>query len=388
MSSTDKPTQALLLTLLLVLASAVTACNADDGSSPDTSVRAGSSGASGTGGAGVSQAGSTPTTPQGGRENTAGSSHVAGGSGLAGSGSVAPIGKLEPAAGKTLLVIGQDTASIEEYAEQVGPMPQGVMLYSNIRDLAGLSYPTDFGAGQNNLQHWQTRAPGVALQIGLNLVDSLDGLGQGQMDLNVDTLGELLRDCGHPVFLRVGYEFDSAWAGYEPNAFQKAYRRIVDGVRAKGADNVAFVWHSWGFQHSFGQASVATWYPGDSYVDWVGVSLFPGWDAVSTQAAIGARSEIAAFAKQHQKPFMIAEAGPRQAFEPSRGADAWSGWYQGVFDFIAQHDVKMFSYINANWDAQPLWAGQGWGDTRVQTNAYVLERWRAELAKPRFAIAR
>ena len=50
--------------------------------------------------------------------------------------------------------------------------------------------------------------------------------------------------------------------------------------------------------------------------------------------------------------------------------------------------MKMFSYINANWDVQPLWAGQGWGDTRVQTNAYVLERWRAELAKPRFVVTR
>ena len=59
--------------LCLALTSALAACNADDGSSPDTSVRAGSSGVSLAGGAGVSQAGSAPSVPQGGHQSTAGS---------------------------------------------------------------------------------------------------------------------------------------------------------------------------------------------------------------------------------------------------------------------------------------------------------------------------
>jgi hypothetical protein len=167
-----------LITLLLTLASAVTACNADDGASPDTSVRAGSPSMLAAGNTGVSQAGSAPTA-QGGSHSSGGGGTTPAGSTSGSGGAVTPVGKLEPGPGQTLLVIGQDTASIEEYAEQVGPMPLGVMLYSNIRDLAGLSYPTDFGAGQNDLQHWQKRAPGVALQIGLSLVDSLDGLAQG-----------------------------------------------------------------------------------------------------------------------------------------------------------------------------------------------------------------
>jgi hypothetical protein len=266
-------------------------------------------------------------------------------------------------------------------------MPAGVMLYTNIKDLAGLAFATDFGAGQNDLQHWTASAMPVDLQIGLNMVDSLDSVGHGGLDDKIDTMADLLRDAQQPVFLRIGYEFDSAWAGYEPSAFKLAFQRIVTRLRANGANNVAFVFHAWGFQHSFSQTSVAPWYPGDEYVDWIGVSLFPSWDATSEQAAQGARAEITSFATQHDKPFMIAESGPRQAFQPSRGADAWNGWYQGIFDFIVAHDVKMFSYINANWDAQPLWAGQGWGDTRVQTNPYVLEKWRAELAKPRFSSA-
>ena len=42
------------------------------------------------------------------------------------------------------------------------------------------------------------------------------------------------------------------------------------------------------------------------------------------------------------------------------------------------------SYINANWEAQPFWTGQGWGDTRVQVNQTVLTNWRNTTAGPRY----
>ena len=160
-------------------------------------------------------------------------------------------------------------------------------------------------------------------------------------------MGQLLRDAKRPVLLRASVTSSiRRWAGYDPNAYKLAFQRIVQRVRLQQADNVAFVWHSWGFQHSFNQASVAAWFPGDDYVDWIGVSLFPGWDAASTQAAEGARGEIASFAQTHNKPFMIAESGPRQAFEPSRGADAWNGWYTSVFDFITAHDGRKNIFVH------------------------------------------
>ncbi len=50
-----------------------------------------------------------------------------------------------------------------------------------------------------------------------------------------------------------------------------AYRRIVDRFRDKGIRNVAFVWHSFA---STGSEELMDWYPGDGYVDWVGISYF------------------------------------------------------------------------------------------------------------------
>ena len=127
------------------------------------------------------------------------------------------------------------------------------------------------------------------------------------------------------------------------------------------------------------------WYPGDSYVDWVGVSFFPGWDDASEGSAGAARNELWQISMSQHKPFMIAESGPKAKFQPSLGQAAWTGFYAGMFSFIAAHNVKLLSYINANWEAQPLWAGQGWGDTRVQTNPYVLGQWQSTIASDRFS---
>ena len=35
----------------------------------------------------------------------------------------------------------------------------------------------------------------------------------------------------------------------------------------------------------------------------------------------------------------------------------------------------MWSYINCDWDSQPMWHNVGFGDTRVASNSIVLENW-------------
>lgn len=340
-------------------------------------------GAPSAGNAGASP-GAGSTAGAGGNNDamTGGAGRVAGSGGEPGFEGLGP--SYEPADGRTLVVVGQDTASIESYASEVGPMPAGVMLYTSIRDLAGVSYPADFGAGNHDLSRWATHPSKFVLQIGLSLVNALDDVTNGSLDANIDTLIGLLANTGRPVFLRVGYEFDSDWAAYEPDSYRPAFRRIASRIREKGAGNVVMVWHAWGYFHSFGQGSVDPWYPGDDYVDWVAVSRFPGWDEASALSAGSAQLELAAFAKAHQKPLMIAESAPKQVFQPSLGEASWKGWFEPTFAFIETHDVKLFSYINANWDVQPLWAGQGWGDTRVQSNEIVLDAWRKKLSEPRF----
>ena len=102
-----------------------------------------------------------------------------------------------------------------------------------------------------------------------------------------------------PVFLRIAYEFDGhPWNHYDRKSTVKAYKRMVDMLRAKGITNTAFVWQSTGFMSTPEQ--LEDWYPGDDYVDWLGFSFFNGWK----------KQQMIEFARSKGKPVFIAEATP------------------------------------------------------------------------------
>lgn len=301
--------------------------------------------------------------------------------------SAAAAGKWEPPPGKTLLMIGQDRESAEAYIASMGHVPAGIMLYTNLADLGGLRAPADFGAGYNDLGHWMARRPPVTLQIGLYLVKMLDRINAGSLDGNIDAMADILRDTRRPVFLRIGYEFDSDWAAYEPGAYRKAYQRIVDRFRALKADNVAFVWHSWGYHYSFGRAAPDDWYPGDGYVDWCALSYFSPWNETTRVWSARSRRNMIEFARRKGKPLMVAESSTKAPEQPSLGSKSWDGWFVPMLAFADTSGAKALCYINADWDAQPLWQGQGWGDSRIQTHELVKRNWLAEISGPRWLLA-
>jgi hypothetical protein len=53
-------------------------------------------------------------------------------------------------------------------------------------------------------------------------------------------------------------------------------------------------------------------------------------------------------------------------------------WYDDYFNWIEANNVKVVTYINANWNSQPMWASGDsgyWGDSRVEANAAVKNFW-------------
>ena len=55
--------------------------------------------------------------------------------------------------------------------------------------------------------------------------------------------------------------------------------------------------------------------------------------------------------------------------------DPWLRWFGRVLQLIETYDIDMWSYINCQWDSQPMWHKVGFGDTRLSTNDYVMEQW-------------
>jgi hypothetical protein len=280
--------------------------------------------------------------------------------------------KFEPPEGKTLLFIGQDNETIEHYISEAGcPLPAGFMLYTSIQEMSGLdARANDPDGGTMFADDLVKKYPNTALQIGLYMVDALGDIPRGKYDANIQKLAAWCAKTPVPIFLRIGYEFDGAHNHYDPQQYQIAYRYIVDKLRKAGADNVAFVWHAHGHLLN---SPIQNWYPGDKYVDWVGISYFAQHPAIMKPTVN--------FAKEKNKPLMIAESTP-YGNKTSAGESVWRAWYKRYFTFIEANNVKAVCYINSNWEELPVW--KGWGDARIQANDFIKAKWRNETAKDRY----
>jgi len=103
----------------------------------------------------------------------------------------------------------------------------------------------------------------------------------------------------------------------------------------------------------------------------------------------GATRKTVAFdiAREKNKPIFISETTPRHRYLDENlhiSAMHWEDWFQPFFDHIEENQdvVKAISYINADWDAESMWSH--WGDTRVQVNPLILERWMEKMSQPTY----
>jgi len=279
-----------------------------------------------------------------------------------------------PAEGKVILFIGQDNETIETYIKSVGHVPRGFMLYTSIQKIDGLFAPSqDYGSGVFHADALMARYPQARLQLGLYMVDALKDVYQGVYDDNIDRMARWFKSKKVPIYLRIGYEFDGPHNHYNPKDYVKAYRYLVDRLREAEVNNVAFVWHSYSWTI---EKPLLSWYPGDDYVDWVGISCFslPNFYI----------APVVEFAGKHKKPVMIAEGTPR-GVGVHKGKLSWESWYKIMFLMVEKYNIKAVSYINSNWEAQPMWVGQGWGDARVQANEEIKGKWLEEIRKEKYS---
>jgi hypothetical protein len=268
------------------------------------------------------------------------------------------------------------------------------MFYTDIQTLRGLDRPVDYGSGieyANGIMDSLFPDQHVGLQIGLwlNGTRGVRDILSGVLDENVDKLVEYLATTkATKVFLRVGYEFDNPSFGYsdDPAAYKAAFQHLVRQCRQRPLcyGKVEFVWHSWAAGR---HGTLLDFYPGDDFVDWVGVSIFnqffPWAVGLGELADV---IEVLEFAQEHDKPSMIAESTPFGGIELDPAltedyntgynlTDPWDRWFQPTLDLIEEYDIGMWSYINCDWELQPMWHNVGFGETSLSTNKNVMKKW-------------
>ncbi|MCR8631433.1 stalk domain-containing protein [Paenibacillus radicis (ex Xue et al. 2023)] len=159
-------------------------------------------------------------------------------------------------------------------------------------------------------KQYATRAKeaGSALQIAWEPSKGLDSV---QDDAHLREWARAAKASGIPIFLRYASEMNGNWVVWhgDPQKYIEKFRLVHD-VMAQEAPNVAMVW-SPGDVPAY---SMDVYYPGDEYVDWVGVSLYTepyenGDPAQSNMQATSPIERLDSLYKTYadRKPIMISE---------------------------------------------------------------------------------
>ncbi|MDK2814097.1 MAG: hypothetical protein PWP18_10 [Thermoanaerobacter sp.] len=140
-------------------------------------------------------------------------------------------------------------------------------------ELTGKKHASFFiyvGYGSPFPQKWidQLKEVGAAAHIAF---EPNNGLDQVKDDQYLRNFARKLKEADIPVFLRFASEMNGDWTAYsgDPKKYIEKWRLVHD-VMEEEAPNVMMVWTVF----TFPQSNILAYYPGDEYVDWVGVNIY------------------------------------------------------------------------------------------------------------------
>jgi hypothetical protein len=214
----------------------------------------------------------------------------------------------------------------------------------------------------------------------------LDDILSGRFDSMIRDRARDVRALGAPVFLRWGWEMNGNWSSHDgshnnpagttdgPRLYVAAWRHIHDLFRAEGASNAVWVWSP-----NASDVPAAGWnhwtryYPGDSYVDWVGIDGYnwgttQSWSSWTPFASL-VRPVYSDYARR--KPIMVAETASAE-----RGGDK-AGWLAGVKQSMKLSFPAVAALVYFDTDKETAWS--------VTSSPRALRSFRALARDPYFA---
>jgi hypothetical protein len=282
---------------------------------------------------------------------------------------------------------GQDFNGFSDYAFTLGKNQYPIIYMDYIGLINSKTSIDDWGL---KLKNDLNRLPkDVIPQIGLSMTGGNDNgsgktieVARGDYDIQIEAFAQALKNLGRKSFVRIGYEFEGSWNGYNAQGYIGAFIRITTELRRVDT-NAATVWCSAGGSGGFKPwNSLVSYYPGDAWVDWWGVDIFSPEELTDQR--------LTAFltkADEYRKPVMIGETTPRYVGTQD-GLASWERWFRPYFEMLYKHpQIKATCYINWDWVywSNKLGFGwQDWKDARIEKNDIIKAGFLQELKKPVF----
>jgi hypothetical protein len=195
----------------------------------------------------------------------------------------------------------------------------------------------------------------------------LAAISAGRWDRLLKEHARRCREFGAPIYLRWAAEFNGPWnpCHGRPRQFARAWRHVVRTFRDAGATNVRWVWCPFATP---AVADVHTYYPGDRYVDWIGIDGY-NWGRARSWSRWQSFRQIfaplyAAYARR--KPLLLCEIASAEV-----GGDK-AAWIRDMGVQLAGpfSKIRAVVWFHANKET----------DWRVDSSRASLEAFRAVLA--------
>jgi len=209
----------------------------------------------------------------------------------------------------------------------------------------------------------------------------LPAINEGKLDEFFETWARDAKAEGGTVLLRFGFEFNGEWFSWsgDPAAFVSAWRRAHDIFKRVGADNVKWVWApNITSVPDTPDNNMHRYYPGDAYVDWVGVDgynwgdHYDEWHRWQTCQDVFEKV-LAEFDRRYAgKPVMLSEFG---SVEDTPGRKA--RWVHEAFKWLSS-STRVSAVIWFNLDKRR----EGEHDWRIDSSPESLAAFNKTFAKP------
>jgi mannan endo-1,4-beta-mannosidase len=200
---------------------------------------------------------------------------------------------------------------------------------------------------------------------------SVVGIVTGEYDSYLESFADQVASFGHEVVVGFGHEADGYWYPWSekyvsPAVWVAAWQHIVELFRQQGADNVTWLWT----MNILGNQThpLSAWWPGASYVNWVGIDGYYQHPNASYAQVFG--PTIVAIRAFTRAPILIAETAIGTiGTEPSKMADLFAGTrtYQNLG----------FIWFDMNVPGEP-YGLEGDDRSTIAVFQRLIRRWRLE----------
>jgi hypothetical protein len=257
-----------------------------------------------------------------------------------------------------------NVGGVDSLGQAIGSQPKYAMEFLDGSSWASISDPSYFTSEWQSSGYSMIWGVPMLPNAGATLAQGATGAYNGYFV----TLAENMVAAGQgSSILRIGWEFNGGWFPWAANGqaanFVAYWQQIVTAMRSVSGANFQFEWNP--TRGDLGVGDLADYYPGDAYVDLIGMDVYDTeWGTYPGAAAEFTSMEtqpygldwLASFAGAHDKPITFPEWGlgwgPSDNGGPvSAPNEQVSGGDDPVFindmaNWIATHNVLEATY----WD--------------------------------------